>query len=167
MIPRQRQPKNRPPRLVPHPPCSSSRQLGLRRLILPGFSGLVILVLGGCMGGPIGPGMHGRGAGNDAQAPSPLSGASELLVVADDFSFEPDELRIRAGETVNLTLDNRGGLYHDLSIEDNGFVLTADAGERASGALTVPAAGRYRFVCSVPGHAEAGMTGTLVAEEGG
>ncbi len=167
MIPRHRQPTSRPPRLVFHPPCSNSRQLRLRRRILPGLSALVILVLGGCMGGPIGPGMHGRGTGNDAQAPSPLSGASELVVVADDFSFEPDELRLRAGETVNLTLDNRGGLYHDLSIEDNGFVLTADVGELASGALTVSAPGRYRFVCSVPGHAEAGMTGTLIVEEGG
>jgi len=111
--------------------------------------------------GPMHPGMH-QPDGNDPQAPSPVVGAPVLLIAATDFRFDPDELSIRTGQTVNLTLDNRGRLYHDLTIEDLGFVLTANSGERSSGALSVRQPGRYRFVCSVPGHAEAGMRGTLV-----
>jgi len=127
---------------------------------------LLILTQAGCVGpvGPMGPGMHRAGSGNPEDAPSPVPGASELVLTATEFAFEPSELRIRVGTTVNLTLVNRGLLYHDLSISDLGFVLTADPGERSSGAVTVTEVGRFTFVCSVPGHAEAGMTGTLVVE---
>ena len=134
----------------------------LRRL---GAMVLVALIVGGCMGGPMGPmgqPMHGPARGNDTGAPSPRSGAVELVVVALDFSFAPAELRLAIGETVNLTLDNRGRLFHDLTIDELDFVLPAEAGSRSSGALTVLRAGRYRIVCSVPGHAEAGMSGVLV-----
>jgi len=129
-----------------------------------GLALIMMLALSGCMGRPMGPmhpGMH-QPDGNDASAPSPVAGAEEVMVIATDFSFDPDEMSVRAGQTVNLTLDNRGRLYHDLTIEGLGFVLTANAGERSSGALEVLQPGRYRFVCSVPGHAEAGMTGRLV-----
>ena len=130
---------------------------------------LLILTQAGCMGpigpmGPMHPGMHGPGGGNPDDAASPAPGAPELVVTAMEFVFEPGELRLRVGTTVNLTLVNRGQLYHDLSISDLGFVLTADPGDSARGAVTVTEVGRFRFVCSVPGHAEAGMTGTLVVE---
>jgi len=136
--------------------------IGLRRAL--GATAITALALGGCMGGPMGPmrpDMHPPD-GDDARAPSPVAGAEEVTVIATDFRFDPDELSIRAGQPVNLTLDNRGALYHDLTIEGLGFVLTANGGELGSGSLSVPEPGRYRFVCSVPGHAEAGMSGTLV-----
>ena len=149
-------------------PGGPRERLGLGRWLGPsltlGATAITALALSGCMGGPMGPmrpGMHPP-EGNDARAPSPVAGAEEVIVIATDFSFDPDELSIRAGQSVNLTLNNRGTLYHDLTIEGLGFVLTASGGERGSGSLTVPEPGRYRFVCSVPGHAEAGMTGTLV-----
>lgn len=130
---------------------------------------LMVVTQAGCVGpmgpmGPMGPGMHGPGGANQTDAPSPAPGAPELVVTATEFAFEPGELRIRVGTTVNLTLDNGGQLYHDLSISDLGFVLAGDPGVRSSGALTITEVGRFRFVCSVPGHAEAGMTGTLVVE---
>lgn len=126
---------------------------------------LPIATLTGCMGGPMGPmhpDMHGPPDDARPRAPAPEAGAPELVIVATEFGFDPDELRIRAAETVNLTLDNRGALYHDLTIADLDLVLTAEAGTRSRGALTVPQPGRYPFVCSVAGHTEAGMTGILV-----
>ena len=134
---------------------------------LPGLMVLVALTLSGCMGGwmgPMNPGMHGPAGPSRAQAPSSQPGAPELVVVATDFAFSPNELRISAGEVVNLTLDNRGRLYHDLTINGLGFVLAAESGELATGALMVPQPGRYEYECSVPGHAGAGMTGSLVVE---
>jgi azurin len=38
----------------------------------------------------------------------------------------------------------------------------AGAGETAEVTLTAPGAGSYPFVCTFPGHAVAGMAGTLV-----
>ena len=144
------------------------------RVSARGLAGLAVpvlvttLTLTGCqLGGPMGPmhpDMHGPRGGASPQAPSPSAGARELVVVATEFGFDPDEVRIGSGQTVNLTLDNRGAVYHDLTIADLGFVLTAEAGARSSGALTVAEPGRYRFICGVVGHADAGMTGTLVVD---
>ena len=113
---------------------------------------------------PMGPGMHGAGSGSNGAAPSPVPGAPPLLVVATEFAFEPREIRLREGETFNLTLDNRGAMYHDLTISELGFVLTADPGTRTSGGLTITQPGRYRYVCGVPGHAQAGMSGSLIVD---
>lgn len=128
---------------------------------------LVALAVSGCMGGtvgPFGPGMHGDGSGNDPQAPSPVPDASELLVVATDFRFEPGEIRIAVGDTVNLVLDNRGRVYHDLTVIGLGFTIVAETGTRGSGSFVASQPGTFAVECSVPGHAEAGMTGTLVIE---
>ncbi|MEO8208445.1 MAG: cupredoxin domain-containing protein [Chloroflexota bacterium] len=100
-------------------------------------------------------------------APSPKADATEYVIVASEFAFAPNEIQIRAGETVNIVLDNRGAVYHDLTISDPSFVLTADPAGRSAGALTVAEPGRYRFICSVPGHEGAGMSGTLVVGPGG
>lgn len=81
---------------------------------------------------------------------------------------------------------NEGALEHDFSImeihvEDMGEVdeeemehdmgdmdmqpdlhFSAPAGETRSITFTPTEAGTYEFVCTVPGHKEAGMTGTLI-----
>lgn len=130
---------------------------------------LVAMVLAACTldhpAGPMGRGMHGGQAQSADPAPTPDPAARELGVVAGDYWFDPPTLALDAGETVNLTLRNEGRIYHDLSLADLGFVLGADPGQRVVGALTVAEPGRYDFVCSVPGHAEAGMRGTLVVGE--
>jgi uncharacterized cupredoxin-like copper-binding protein len=108
--------------------------------------------------------MGGDGDGSAATAPAPIPGAREITVVANEFSFEPNEIRIRTGERVNIEMDNRGDALHTLVISKLDFKLRANGGKRAGGALTVEVPGRYPFTCDVPGHAEAGMRGTLVAE---
>ena len=99
-------------------------------------------------------------------AAAPVAGAAESEIVAIDLRFEPATLTIDAGVPVNLALVNDGGVFHDLTIPALGFMLDAEAGERASGSLTVAEPGSYAWRCSVPGHAEAGMRGTLVVRSG-
>lgn len=53
-----------------------------------------------------------------------------------DFGFRPGQLRVRAGQTVNLALTNRGAILHDVTIPALGFQLVAQPGQRAVGALT-------------------------------
>jgi uncharacterized cupredoxin-like copper-binding protein len=43
-------------------------------------------------------------------------------------------------------------------------MLDAAAGQQASGSLTVDEPGTYGFLCSVPGHAGAGMRGSLIVQ---
>lgn len=97
-----------------------------------------------------------------APAEPPVSGAPEVVIEAGDFWFDPNRLEIDTGTTINLVLDNTGQLFHDLSIPDLDVRLEAGAGEAAVTALRPSEAGRYEFICTVPGHASGGMRGELV-----
>ena len=83
--------------------------------------------------------MWGAGGANASPAPSPVAGAREIQVVAAEFFFEPTDIRVRPGETVNVVLDNRGTLSHDLFIRGLDWELEADRHDQATGALTAPA----------------------------
>jgi uncharacterized cupredoxin-like copper-binding protein len=116
----------------------------------------------GSMGGMMNGGMMGDGGRFEgATAAPPVDAAVELRVVAGDMYFDPSQLQLTPGETVNVTLDNRGAAFHDLTVPELGSMLAADGGAQARGALTAAEPGIYDFLCSVPGHAAAGMTGTL------
>jgi uncharacterized cupredoxin-like copper-binding protein len=109
--------------------------------------------------------MHRSMWGEEESAGSlatPQPGADDLLVIATEFGFAPARLEALAGSAVNLQLRNDGALAHDLTIEDTGFRLVAQAGETAEALLPGLAPGEYRIYCSIPGHTAAGMAGTLV-----
>lgn len=97
----------------------------------------------------------------DGSASAPVPGAPTFEVTATDLQFDPTTLTITAGVPVNLTLVNDGKAFHDLTIPSLDFMLDAEPGERTTGSLTVDAPGTYEWVCSVPGHAQAGMRGNL------
>ena len=116
---------------------------------------------GGPMGGHHMPGMMGGGTTTESEAPEAVADAVELTVEAGDLYFSPDEIEVTAGEPVNLVLDNQGDVFHDLDIDGIDFRLAADPGTTDTGALTIDEPGTYRFICTVPGHASAGMEGTI------
>lgn len=106
--------------------------------------------------------MHGS-VETGATAPAPSPGADEIRVAAREFSFSPSEVSVASGRTVNVTLVNEGDLQHDITIPALGFHLAAAPGVTVSGALTVAGSGKFEFFCSIPGHRDSGMSGTLVA----
>ncbi len=99
-----------------------------------------------------------------AAATEPIPGATELILDAREFGFSPTTVTVNEDVPVNLTLVNTGSLIHDLTIQELGFRIIAAAGESATGGLVPAALGTYGFECSIPGHAQAGMTGTLVVK---
>ena len=71
------------------------------------------------------------------------------------------ELHVAPGATIELV--NAGSAEHNFHAEDLG--IDEDMAVGYSGEITIPAdaaPGTYDFVCNVPGHAAAGMVGTLV-----
>jgi heme/copper-type cytochrome/quinol oxidase subunit 2 len=107
----------------------------------------------------------GRGwnrSGGTGTAQPPVAGAPSVAVDLVDFGIRPLEIRVKAGQPVNLALANRGRILHDLTIPAVGFQAVVQPGQRTAAALTAPASGTYDLYCSVPGHREAGMTGRLV-----
>lgn len=91
----------------------------------------------------------------------PVAGGREIRVTGSEFSFRPAEVTIEAGDTVNLTFDNRGMMFHTLTVGELGLDLRANGGDSISGAIRDARAGTYTFICAVSGHADAGMRGTI------
>lgn len=120
--------------------------------------------MGGMMDRMMGGGMMGGGE-TERVGPSPDPDASELEVVATDFAFEPDQVRLQAGETVNVVLSNDGNAHHTFTADGLDLDLRAQPGDTVSGALHATEPGTYTVVCTVPGHAEAGMRGRIEVSE--
>jgi FtsP/CotA-like multicopper oxidase with cupredoxin domain len=95
--------------------------------------------------------------------PAPIEVDREIEVVATDFAFDPPDLELTPGETVRLILDNQGVLPHNIEIPEVSAFVEAEAGATAETVFVVPPSGAYSFWCSIAGHREAGMEGTLVA----
>ena len=89
-------------------------------------------------------------------------GAVEIEIVATEWSFLPTVIALQMGEPVNLILVNDGSVIHDVSIPELGLHLHADPGETASGTLTPNTLGEFEFACTIEGHYEAGMVGSIV-----
>jgi uncharacterized cupredoxin-like copper-binding protein len=124
----------------------------------------VALMTAGCAPAATG----GPGAGVAVPAPAAASGAQPVTVaVGTSLQFAPRSLTVRAGQPVELTLRNGGGLPHDFALAEgvsHPIKLEAQGGQTARGTFTIDAPGTYGFVCSVPGHAAAGMVGTITAQ---
>lgn len=96
-------------------------------------------------------------------------GAAELSIEADPdgaLAFTTDSATAKSGKvTVNFT--NSSAVPHDVAIEEAGGETIGKTEVLAEGedSTTVNLKpGEYTFYCSVPGHREAGMEGTLTAE---
>lgn len=93
------------------------------------------------------------------------SKVKEVTVISTEFAFSPLSITVQAGDEVRLKLKNEGGARHDLEIEGLGVrTERIDGGQTDTIEFTAPASGTYTFICSIPGHKEAGMVGSLKVE---
>ena len=112
----------------------------------------------------------------------------EVTVEAsDELRFDPDTIRVTAGESVRLELHNEensqlhdfsvpsiavenvmseGAEHHEMEGMDQEFAMhvAAEAGGHGALIFTATEPGEYEFFCSVPGHRQAGMRGTIIVE---
>lgn len=95
-----------------------------------------------------------------SQASGVPEGARVIELTGEGFRFTPDRITVNEGEAVAITL-HAADLEHDFVIDEFDGHVAAQAGESATGGFTASRAGTYTFYCSVSGHKEAGMTGTL------
>lgn len=95
-----------------------------------------------------------------ASTASPSGPLGTIEVHAFDLGFEPAMVHVSAPGRYAVTFVNDGGTLHDLTFAD-GTVIEAEAHATATGEVTIPASG-LTFLCSVPGHADGGMTGGVM-----
>ena len=84
-----------------------------------------------------------------------------VTVTASEFKFKLSKLSVPHG-TVVFTVANKGKIPHDFKINGKKTSLIKPG---KSAKLTVTfKAGKFKYLCTVPGHAALGMKGTLTAK---
>jgi plastocyanin len=113
---------------------------------------------------------HGSAPAKPAttSAPPGARGATTLALAADpegDLAFDKKELEAKAGK-VAINLANRSQLPHNVVVEKGSEnVASSETVTEATTSLTADLeAGEYTFYCSVAGHRDGGMEGTLTVE---
>jgi plastocyanin len=98
---------------------------------------------------------------------SPTESAGTLSLQADEsqLKFDKSALSAKPGK-VTIVMKNPSTLPHDVAIEGNGVEAkgkVVNQGGTSTATATVKA-GTYTFYCSVDGHRQAGMEGTLTVK---
>jgi plastocyanin len=83
-----------------------------------------------------------------------------------DLAFDQKDVTAKSG-SVTIDFDNKQALSHDVKVEDSSGQELGGTDLVSSGTATATVdlqPGTYTFFCSVPGHREAGMEGTLTVK---
>lgn len=86
-------------------------------------------------------------------------------ILLEDMRFTPNRIDAKVGVALRVQLTNRGTERHDLNFQSlhmpglEGVESILDPGETRTITLTFDEPGTHTFVCTLPGHAAAGMTG--------
>lgn len=146
---------------------ATSRGRGRRlAIVLVALASAAMLLLGACGGGDK--------KTDDTKAASPTatkaggSGGEAVNIKATEYKFEVPMTSFASGKAYELKVDNIGIMEHDLHVFKKGErgeaqaiaiipAASLGAGKSASTTMTLPAAGDYEFVCTVPGHEQLGM----------
>jgi uncharacterized cupredoxin-like copper-binding protein len=83
----------------------------------------------------------------------------KITVVATEFKFKLSKTRVAKG-TVVFTLVNKGKTEHDFRIAGKKTPLVKPK-RTAKLVVVFTKPGKYHYLCTVPGHAAAGMKGVL------
>jgi plastocyanin len=110
------------------------------------------------------PGASQAAMASPAASPAADACPAGPVVHTVDIAFEPKELTIPANTDVVVTIENKGQLEHNFAIDE--LDVESDLlGNGETTTVTINAApGTYTYYCSVTGHREAGMEGTLTVE---
>lgn len=112
-------------------------------------------------------GESSKEGGKEAKGGGGTSASTTLSLEASEteLAYNTTKLTAKAGK-VTIDFKNPSALEHNVVIEQNGKELAGFEpianGEESESAELKP--GTYTFYCSVPGHREAGMEGTLTVK---
>ncbi|HLW47346.1 MAG TPA: plastocyanin/azurin family copper-binding protein [bacterium] len=96
--------------------------------------------------------------------PAGRSAPPTVRLTAEEFRFTPKDVTVQPGD-ISFTVTNRGAIEHNLTVDTTGGgrvtqIAIIEPGETRSIVVSLPP-GTYTVYCSLPGHREAGMVGTL------
>src|ERR1700750_2171375 len=94
--------------------------------------------------------------------PVTVGAATSVSVKASEFKYVLSKKSVGKG-SVTFTIKNTGHVKHDLKINGKTSKLLSP-GKSTTLTVKFTKAGKYKFQCTVPGHAAAGMKGTLTVK---
>ena len=124
--------------------------------------GIAVLALPALVTGCGSGGAADEGRAGESAAAGAITGG-RLEIVSKAFSYEPSTITVTAGDRATLSLQSKD-LPHDVTVEELGIELLAEGGETVEKGVVFERPGTYTFFCSIAGHREAGMVGTLVVQ---
>lgn len=103
-------------------------------------------------------------AGSAIAAPAAHGNAktTTVKVAASNFKFKLSKTSVPKG-VVTFVVKNTSGIPHDFKIEGKSTPMIA-GGKTAKLTVTFKKAGKFPYLCTVPGHAAAGMKGSLTVK---
>ncbi len=124
-------------------------------------------------------GSGGSAAGKPGNASMPTRDIQ--IVTLDAMRFDPNSVRVKAGETIRFVVTNAGQVQHEFVIGDpkeqeehaemmrkmpsmkhaDNNMLTLTPGETKALLWEFDKGGEFEIACHVPGHYEAGMRGKV------
>ncbi len=101
--------------------------------------------------------------------PAPAGGSEKLSLEANpegQLAYSTKSLSAKSG-TISIDFTNKAPLAHNVTIESASGEKVGATPTFANGSKTLSVSlkpGTYKFFCSVPGHRQAGMEGTLTVK---
>ncbi len=86
------------------------------------------------------------------------------VITAENGKFVDTSLKLKGGEVLGLFVINADGIAHAFDVDSLGIHVQLPADSTTALAIKPTAPGRLEFYCSVPGHLDAGMAGTIDIE---
>jgi len=104
--------------------------------------------------------VHGA---KDSSGTNDQGEARRIEVIGKEYKFIPDHFSVEAGEKVAVVFKNEGQIAHDFRIKELDMATDPiQRGEEVGYTFTAPKEpGTLHFECTVAGHPEAGMVGTI------
>jgi plastocyanin len=104
-----------------------------------------------------------------SSTPAPATSGGALSLAANpegQLKFDTTSLTAKAGK-VSVAFTNTSSLEHNLTVASSSGQVVGATPTFSGGSKTVSLTlkpGTYKFYCSVPGHRQAGMEGTLTVQ---
>jgi plastocyanin len=90
-----------------------------------------------------------------------VSSVKKFTVTGANYSFDPKEIDVKKGDTVQITFKNAEG-FHDFLIDEFGVKTNkVQAGSQEMVQFVASKTGEFQYYCSVGQHRANGMWGTL------
>ena len=90
--------------------------------------------------------------------------APVMYISATEFGYDTATVEVEAGQPFSIQIHNEGMLEHDITFVglESEFGLHVQPGEENIATWSIHEPGEYVYYCTVLGHRDAGMTGTLI-----